>query len=165
MISPGTRSTRARWHHEKQGGIMGARGPAEGLRQGPREALVQLMAAAAQRQPWRGLNRWRYVGDPARPIGLRDRTSERFNCDDHAYLAPWENDCTIQTLHFLPPYYRGMQTGEVEREREREREREERRGPRKVQVEERRDPLSASRPLRALRYVRMDASTRRTRVR
>ena len=99
---------------------MGARGPAEGLRQGPREALVQLMAAAAQRQPWRGLNRWRYVGDPARPVGLRDRTSERFNCDDHAYLAPWENDCTIQTLHFLPPYYRGMQTGEVERERERE---------------------------------------------
>jgi hypothetical protein len=81
---------------------------------------VQLMAAAAQRQPWRGLNRWRYVGDPARPVGLRDRTSERFNCDDYAYLAPWENDCTIQTLHFLPPYYRGMQTGEVERERERE---------------------------------------------
>ena len=38
---------------------MGARGPAEGLRQGPREALVQLRAAAAQRQPWRGLNRWR----------------------------------------------------------------------------------------------------------
>ena len=110
---------------------------------------MQLMAAAAQRQPWRGLNRWRYVGDPARPVGLRDRTSERFNCDDRAYLASWENDCTIQTLHFLPPYYRGMQTGEVERERERE----ERRGPRKVQVEERRDPLSASRPLRALRYV------------
>ena len=82
---------------------------------------MQLMAAAAQRQPWRGLNRRRYVGDPARPVGLRDRISERFNCDDHAYLTPWENDCTIQTLHFLPPYYRGMQTGEVERERERER--------------------------------------------
>lgn len=107
---------------------MGARGPAEGLRQGPREALVQLMAAAAQRQPWRGLNSWRYVGDPARPVELRDRTSERFNCDGHAYLAPWENDCTIQTLDFLPPYYRGMQTGEVERE-ERERERREERAP------------------------------------